>query len=94
MIEYIWDKTRGMKGDIIIRGQVFQVAQIAPEFPDACLIQASAGVQHNLSTQVGDALSLTPGDDQDGRWGNIFCPQGFGFGFASGDTKPYSFWHT
>ena len=90
----IYEAKRGVTQDIIIRGQRFRLAQIAQEFPDARMIQASAGVQHDLSTQVGDALSLTPGDDQDGRWGDIFCPQGFGFGFASGDTKPYSFWHT
>ncbi len=48
------------------QGTEVQVAQIAQEFPDARSIQASAGVQHDLSTQVVDALSLTPGDDQDG----------------------------
>ena len=42
------------------------VPQIAPDFPDAHLIQESAGVQHDLSSLVGGALSLTPGDDQDG----------------------------
>jgi len=74
--QYIWNRTGGKKRGIIIRGQVFRVPQIAPDFPDARLIQASAGVQHDLSSQVGGAFSLTPGDDQDGRWGNIFCPQG------------------
>ncbi len=43
----------------------------------------------------GGALSLPPGDDHDhdGRWGNTLSPGGLGFGFASGDTKPYIFWH-
>jgi hypothetical protein len=54
----------------------FCVPQIAPDFPDARLIQASAGVQHDLLSQVGGALSLTPGDDQDGRWGDTFVPRG------------------
>ena len=73
--QYIWDRTGGKKRGIIIRGQVFRVPQIAPDFPDARLIQASAGVQHDLSSQVGGALSLTPGVDQDGRWGDIFDPR-------------------
>ena len=34
--------------------------------PGACLIQASAGIRHNLLSQVGGALPLTPGNDQDG----------------------------
>jgi hypothetical protein len=78
--EYIWDRTGGAKRGIIIRGQVFSctadragfsqcpldTGQIAPDFPDARLIQVSAGVQHNLWSQVSGALFLTPGDDQDG----------------------------
>ncbi len=74
--EHIWDRTGGVRRGIIIRDRCFRVPQIAPDFPDARLIQASAGVQHNLSSQVGGALPLTPRDDQDGRWGDIFCPQG------------------
>jgi hypothetical protein len=68
---------------------------IMTDFPDARWIQASVGVHHDLAPQVGGALSLTPGDDQDGRWGDILSPGslGFGFGFVSGDTKPYIFWH-
>ena len=68
---------------------------IMPDFPDARWIQASVGVHHDLAPRVGGALSLTPGDDQDGRWGDILSPGslGFGFGFVSGDTKPYIFWH-
>ena len=73
--EYIWDKTGGVKQGIIIRGQVFRVPQIAPDFPDARLIQASAEVQRDLSPQVGGALSLTLGDDQDGQWGDTFVPR-------------------
>ena len=64
--DYIWVRTGGLKQGLIIRRQVFCVPQIAPDFPDARLIQASAGVHHDLSSQVGGALSLTPGDDQDG----------------------------
>ena len=58
-------------------GTGFRVPQIASDFPDARLIQASAGVRHDLSSQVGGALSLTPGDDQDGRWGNTFVRRGY-----------------
>jgi hypothetical protein len=56
---------------------------------------ASVGVHLNLSSQVGGALSLTPGDDQDGRWGDILSPGSLGFRFrvVYQDTKPYSFWH-
>jgi len=74
---------------------VFVVSAIMADFPSARWIQASAGVYHDLRPQVGGALSLTPGDDQDGRWGDILSPGslGFGFGFVSGDTKPYIFWH-
>ena len=50
--EYIWDRTGGVKRGIIIRGQVFCVPQIAPDLPDARLIQASAGVQHVLSGKL------------------------------------------
>ena len=80
-----------MKRGIIIRGQVFKVAQIAPDCPDARLIQASAGVQHNLLPQVGDAFPLTPGDDQDGRWGDIFVPRGSGLGLHLGILNPTFF---
>jgi hypothetical protein len=72
------------------------VCSIVTDFPGARWVQASVGVHDDLSPQVGDAaLSLTPGDDQDGRWGDILSPGslGFGFGFVSGDTKPYIFWH-
>ncbi len=61
--EYIYGTKRGVTQDIIIRGQSFRLAQIAQEFPGARLIQASAGVRHDLSPQVGDAFPLTPGDD-------------------------------
>ena len=46
-----------------------------PDFPNARLIQASAVVQHDLSSQVGGALPLTPKDDRDDRWGDIFVPR-------------------
>ncbi len=54
---------------------VFVVSSIMTDFPSARWIQASAGVYHDLRPQVGGALSLTPGDDQDGRWGDIFVPR-------------------
>ncbi len=73
--EYVWDRQGGMTRGIVIRGQVFCVPQIAPDFHDARLIQASAGIQQDLSSQVGGALSLTPGNDQNGRWGDIFVPR-------------------
>ena len=59
--------------------------QIATDFPDARWIQASVGVRRDTSSRVGGALSLTPGDDQDGRWGDTLSPGslGFGLGFAS-----------
>ncbi len=64
-------------GDGVVTGdRFFRVPRIAPDFPDARLIQASAGVRHNLSSQVGGALSLTPGDDQVGKWGDTFLPRG------------------
>ncbi len=67
---------RGAKSGASSSGdRFFRVPQITPDFPDARLIQAPAGVQHDLSSQVGGALSLTPGDDQDGRWGDIFVPR-------------------
>ncbi len=56
----IYEAKRGVTQDIIIRGQRFRLAQIAQEFPDARMIQASAGVQQDLSTQVGDALFPDP----------------------------------
>ncbi len=70
------------------------VREIVTDFPDARWIQASVGVHPDLSSQVGGAVSLTPGDDQDGGWGNIFVPRESRvrlFGFISGDTKPYMF---
>ena len=72
---------RGTKSGASSSGdRFFRVPQITPDFPDARLIQASAGVQHELLSQVGGALSLTPGDDQDGRWGDILSPGSLGFG--------------
>jgi hypothetical protein len=73
--QYIWDRTGGKKRGIIIRGQVFLCTSDHADFPDARLIQASTGVQHDLSSQVGGAFPLTPGDDQDGRWGDNFVPR-------------------
>jgi hypothetical protein len=57
------------------QGTGFRVSLSAPDFHDARLIQASAGIQHDLSSQLGGALPLTPGNDQDGRWGNISVPR-------------------
>ena len=85
----------GLREQVYLRSiRVFGFS-IMTDFPGARWIQASVGVHHDLSPQVGGALSLTPGDDQDGRWGDILSPGslGFGFGFVSGDTKPYIFWH-
>ena len=62
---------------------VFVVSSIMTDFPSARWIQASAGVYHDLRPQVGGALSLTPGDDQDGRWGDILSPGSLGFGSGS-----------
>ena len=88
--------TQRDKGSSSSSGDRFSVwLQIATDFPDARWIQASVGVHLDTSSRVGGALSLTPGDDQDGRWGDNLSPGslGFGFGFASGDTKPFTFWH-
>jgi len=57
----------GVKRGIIIRGQVFSCTSDRAGL--------SAGVQHNLSSQVGGALPLTLRDEQDGRWGDIFVPR-------------------
>jgi hypothetical protein len=75
--KYTWDRMGGREAGHHHQGTgFFRVPQIAPDFPNARLIQVSAGVQHNLSSQVGGALSPTPGDDQDGRWGDTFVPRG------------------
>ena len=88
--------TQRDKGSSSSSGDRFSVwLQIATDFPDARWIQASVGVRLDTSSRVGGALSLTPGDDQDVRWGDTLSPGslGFGFGFASGDTKPFTFLH-